>query len=168
MNIEYSVTERIVRLEGRIDEIEYEFEELTIEHLSTETTNRRERRTLTYQSKVNRQIYNNLQRQGQTKSFLTFDHFILIFRPFLFGFYEENQLEEAFDLLVRRSRGHEQIDLDQFEHFLLFFDPTFTLDRLKIYLNNIQIQFDNDQLNYQQFRTIILKGIGRQIICQHI
>ena len=162
MNLEYSVTERIRLFNGRIVEIEYEFEELMIERSSTETSNRQERRTLTYQTHVTRNNYNEY-RENQEQA-LIFDDFISILRPFLFGYYQGEQLKEAFALLEH----DEHIRLEQLEDVLLVLDSTFTIERLKLYLQTNQIDIDNDTLNYQQFRTIILKGIGRDVICHHI
>jgi Ca2+-binding EF-hand superfamily protein len=81
------------------------------------------------------------------------------------GFYQNDQLKRAFSILDKNHSG--TINIDQLARFLPIINEYATTDVLINYIKRADIDTDGN-LNYDQFRILILKGIGRDIICNHI
>jgi Ca2+-binding EF-hand superfamily protein len=163
MDLEFSVTETITRNYGNINQIHYQFEEFSFEITSNGITNKKERRSRIYDTNITRQQYNFLA--TDIRNALSFDYFLLVLRPFVMGFYQNDQLKRAFSILDKNHSG--TINIDQLARFLPIINEYATTDVLINYIKRADIDTDGN-LNYDQFRTLILKGIGRDIICNHI
>ncbi|CAF3202260.1 unnamed protein product [Rotaria socialis] len=163
MNLEFTVTEAIVHSLGVINEIRYEFEEFTVEYVSAGITNKKEKRSRTYDTNITRKEYNKLAEQYHYG--LSFDNFIVVLRPFMMGFYQNDELEQAFRILDKNNS--DSIDVDDLANFLPIINEYATSDTLKNYIKKSDFNFD-ENLSYDEFRSLILKGIGRDMICTHI
>jgi Ca2+-binding EF-hand superfamily protein len=172
MDVEYSVTEHVHRnRSGHVVQVDYQFEELvvieTTPSLSTTITSitkmNTERRTRSYNSSVTREQYQDLTRQSLNP--LSFDNFLIVLRPFLMGFYDSTQLEQAFQTLDRDHSG--TIHINELCSFLPILNDAITTDALHNYIRKVDENFDGN-INYDEFRALVLRGIGRDIICNHI
>ncbi|UJR07293.1 hypothetical protein I4U23_011581 [Adineta vaga] len=163
MDLEFSVTESITRNYGHINQIHYQFEEVSFENTSNGITNKKERRSRIYDTNITREHYNVLGKN--IRNALSFDNFILVLRPFVMGYYQNDELEQAFRVLDKDHSG--SINVDELARFLPIINENATTEALKNYIRKVDITNDGD-LNYDEFRTLILKGIGRDIICNHI
>ncbi|UJR14411.1 hypothetical protein I4U23_001408 [Adineta vaga] len=163
MNLEFTVTETVTRHFGQINEIDYEFEEVTVENVSLGLTSKKERRMRTYNANIQRDQYNRLI--THTTNALSFDDFILVLRPFIMGFYDQFELEQAFAILDEDNSG--SIHIDELSGFLTIINQYVTSIALQNYIRKVDINADGN-LNYDEFRSLILKGIGRDIICNHL
>ncbi|CAF2619655.1 unnamed protein product [Rotaria sp. Silwood2] len=163
MNLEFTVTESITRYSGIINEIQYEFEEFTIEKSSLGMTNKREKRSRIYNATIKRKDYNILTRY--IPDALSFNDFILVLRPFVMGYYQNDDLIKAFQILDKNHSG--SIDIDDLANFLPIINEYATIDTLKNYIRKSDFNF-NGSLNYDEFRSLILRGIGREMICIHV
>ncbi|CAF1106541.1 unnamed protein product [Rotaria magnacalcarata] len=160
MNLEFTVTEAIVHNLGVINEIRYEF---TVEYVSVGITNKKEKRSRTYDTNITREQYNKLAEQYHYG--LSFDNFIVVLRPFMMGFYQTNELEQAFRILDKSNSG--SIDIDNLANFLPIINEYATSDTLKNYIKKSDFNHDGN-LTYDEFRSLILRGIGREMICTNI
>jgi Ca2+-binding EF-hand superfamily protein len=164
MTLEYSVTESITRLDGTITAISYEFEEFNVAHAASSITRSSERRSRIFDVQATRQQYN--QSIKQNAGLLSFDNFVLVLRPFMMGYYLNDELEQAFKILDTNKAGH--INIDKLVSFLPIINEHVTIDSLKQYVKNINYDNPIEDLTYDDYRTLILKGVGREIICHHI
>ncbi|CAF4241004.1 unnamed protein product, partial [Rotaria sp. Silwood2] len=140
-NLEFTATETITRNNGQINQIHYQFEEFTVKNVSLGITNKQERHTL------------------------SFDNFVPVLRPFIMGYYQHDELKQAFQVLDRDCSG--SIHIDELTRFLPIINEYTTSDTLKNYIRKVDINTDGN-LNYDEFRSLVLKGIGRDVICNHI
>lgn len=163
MDLEYSVTETVTTLSGQVLEIIYEIEEVTIEVIQMGITSKQERRSRMYNAKIERKQYNALTQR--LRNTLNFDDFVNVLRPFIMGHYGNRELEQAFAVLDKDHSG--SIALDELAALLPIINPNATSDTLKNYMRKVNLNTDGS-LNYDQFRALILKGIGRDIICNTI
>lgn len=169
MDLEYSVTENIHRnRQGQIVQLDYQFEETVIVEAapsssSSITKQSREKRNRTYDATVTREQYQNLARYLANP--LPFDAFVHVLRPFIMGFYDTHELEQAFQTLDRDRSG--SIHIDELSSFLPILNETINGDALKDYIRKVDVNFDGT-MNYDEFRALVLRGIGRDIICNHI
>ena len=167
MDVEYSVTENVHRNRaGQVVQIGYEFEETTvIETTSTGSIARqnRERRNRTFDATVTRTQYEALSRRLAKP--LSFDDFVGVLRPFIMGFYTASELEQAFRTLDRDRSG--TIHVNELSSFLPILNDTVSADALNRYIQQVDANFDGN-LNYDEFRALVLRGIGRDIICNHV
>ncbi|CAF1044816.1 unnamed protein product [Adineta ricciae] len=163
MNLEFTVTETVTRQFGQINEIDYEFEEVTNEAVSLGVTSKKERRIRAYTANIKRDQYNQLITRAIDA--LSFDDFILVLRPFIMGHYDQFELEKAFDILDRDRSGF--IHIEELSVFLTIINQYVTSDALRSYIRRVDINADGN-LTYDEFRSLILKGIGRDIICNHL
>ncbi|UJR38587.1 hypothetical protein I4U23_031251 [Adineta vaga] len=163
MDSEFSVTEIISGDLNNISEIHYQFEEFTYENTTTGITNKKERLSRVYDTIIKRKQYEILAEN--IRNVLSFDDFIRILRPFVMGYYEDNQLKQAFQILDKDQSG--TINIEELANFLPIINEFATTEALKNYIKKVDIDVE-DTLTYDQFRTLILKGIGRDIICNHI
>jgi Ca2+-binding EF-hand superfamily protein len=95
----------------------------------------------------------------------SFDNFVCILRPIMMGTYVDNELQEAFDLLDKDQSG--TIDLDELADFLPIIRSDITKKTLLHYVRKVDSNTD-EKLNFHEFTDMILRGIGRDIICGHI
>jgi len=172
MDLEYTITENLVRQRnGQVLQIAYEFEEtFTVQADQTSSSagagikrHNREKRNRTYDTAVTREQYQDLARR--LKNPLSFDDFVIVLRPFIMGFYASDELEKAFNTLDRDHSG--SIHLDELASFLPLLNDTMDTKALYEYVRKVDSNFDGN-LNYFEFRSLVLRGIGRDIICNHV
>ncbi|CAF0973249.1 unnamed protein product [Rotaria sordida] len=163
MNLEFTVTETIVRHSGKINEIHYEFEEFTIENVSIGITKKKEKRGRIYDANITRKQYNQLTRDIHNP--LSFDDFILVLRPFMMGFYQNDELKQAFKILDKNHSN--SIDIHDLVNFLPIINEYTAINTLQDDIRKSNFNLDG-HLTYDQFRSLILKGIGREMICTNM
>jgi Ca2+-binding EF-hand superfamily protein len=167
MDLEYTVTENVHHnRSGDIVQIDYLFDEtVTIETQTggSITRQNREKRNRTYDVTIKREQYETLAR-GLPNS-LRFDAFIDVLRPFIMGFYASNELERAFYTLDRDRSG--TIHVEELNSFLPILNETMSSNALLDHIRKVDENFDG-RMNYDEFRALVLRGIGRDIICNHI
>ncbi|UJR36742.1 hypothetical protein I4U23_029457 [Adineta vaga] len=170
MDLEYTVIESIHRNRaGQIVQIDYEFNEtVVVETVSPGTSTsiarqNKEKRNRTYNAAISREQYQNLARN--LKNPLSFDAFVNVLRPFIVGFYSSDELERAFSTLDRDRSG--TIHIDELNSFLPILSDGVQGDALRDYIRKVDENFDGN-LSYEEFRTLVLRGIGRDIICNHL
>ena len=168
MDLEYTVTENIHRnRSGQIVQIDYVFEEnVTIETPSTGsglTRTNRERRNRTYDVAVTREQYQKLS--ARFSNALAFDAFVNVLRPFIMGYYVNDELERAFFALDRDRSG--SIQIKELSSFLPILNETVNDTALFNYVQKVDENFDG-KMSYDEFRALVLRGIGRDIICNHL
>lgn len=167
MELEYSVTENLHRNRaGQIVQIEYQFEETVIVESKSSgilTRQSKEKRNRSYDTIITREQYENLTQRHSNP--LAFETFILVLRPFIMGFYTSNELERAFDALDRDHSG--TIHINELNTFLPLLNETIDSNALRSYVEKVDENFDGN-MNYDEFRSLVLRGIGRDIICNHL
>ncbi|CAF3896940.1 unnamed protein product, partial [Adineta steineri] len=159
MDLEFSVTETITRNNNFINQIHYQFEEFSFENTSNGITNKKERRSRIYDTIITRKQYNILTRN--TRNTLLFDNFIIVLRPFIMGYYQDDELTRAFRVLDKDHSG--SVNVEELANFLPIINEFATTEALTNYIKKVDINTDGT-LNYDEFRSLILKGIGRDII----
>ena len=168
MDLEYTVTETVHRNHsGQVTQIDYSFDEtIVIETPSSSTSitrQNKEKRNRTYDVTITYDQYQNLARQ--LPSALSFDAFVNVLRPFIMGYYTDNELERAFYTLDRDRSG--SIHLKELGSFLPILNEGINDEALHNYVRKVDDNFDGN-LNYDEFRSLVLRGIGRDIICNHL
>ncbi|CAF0811053.1 unnamed protein product [Rotaria sordida] len=169
MDLEYTVTENIHRNNnGQVVQIDYQFEETTIVETSSSssssiTRQNKEKRNRTYNATITRTQYQNLVRHLSNS--LPFDAFVDVLRPFIMGFYSSDELQRAFYILDRDHSG--SIHINELSSFLPILNDTIDSEALKNYVRKVDQNFDG-KMNYDEFRALVLRGIGRDIICNHL
>ena len=167
MELEYSVTENVHRNRGgQIVQIDYQFEETVIVESQSSgmlTRSTKERRSRTYDTIVTREQYENLIRRLSNP--LPFETFVLVLRPFIMGFYTSDELERAFQALDRDHSG--TIHINELNAFLPLLNDNIDANALQTYVGKVDENFDGN-MNYEEFRALVLRGIGRDIICNHL
>ncbi|CAF3992889.1 unnamed protein product [Rotaria sp. Silwood2] len=118
MNLEFTATETITRNNGQINQILYQFEEFTVENVSL--------------AKL-------------IPDALSFDNFVLVLHPFIMGYYQHDELKQAFQVLDRDCSG--SIHIDELARFLPIINEYATSDTLKNYIRKVNINTD-ENLNY--------------------
>ena len=81
------------------------------------------------------------------------------------GFYASGELEKAFHALDRDGSG--TIHIDELSSFLPLLNDQISRDALRNYVRKTDANFDGN-MNYDEFRALILRGIGRDIICNKV
>ena len=170
MDLDYTITESVHRdRSGQVTQIDYLFEEtVLIETPNTSSSNsitrqNREKRSRTYDISIQREQYQQLARS--LADTLQFDAFVDVLRPLIMGYYVSNELERAFYTLDRDRSG--TIHVDELSSFLPILNDTITTEALRSYMRKIDENFDG-RMNYDEFRSLVLRGIGRDIICNHL
>ncbi|CAF1031882.1 unnamed protein product [Rotaria sordida] len=171
MDIEYIITETIYQNgTGQVAKIDYQFDETLNIDSSTSTPStssiarqNKEKRNRQYDVTITREQYQTLSRQ--ILNALSFDAFVNVLRPFIMGYYTNGELERAFYTLDRDRSG--TIHIKELSAFLPILNETINNDALNAYVRKVDENFDGN-LNYDEFRTLVLRGIGRDIICNHI
>lgn len=168
MDLEYTVTENVRRNRaGQIVQIDYLLEEsMTIEAPSSSsslTRHNREKRNRTYDVVITREQYEAVSRQFSNP--LAFDEFVKVLRPFIMGYYTNDELERAFLALDRDRSG--SIHLRELSSFLPILNDSINDSALHSYVQKVDENFDGN-MSYDEFRALVLRGIGRDIICNHL
>ena len=169
MDIEYTITESVHRNRaGQITQVDYIFDEtLVIETPSSSssgiTRQNKEKRNRTYDVKITHDQYQTIARQQSNA--LSFNAFVSVLRPFIMGYYEGTELENAFHELDRDRSG--TIHLDELNSFLPILNETINNSALQDYIRKVDENFDGT-MSYDEFRSLVLRGIGRDIICNHL
>jgi len=168
MDLEYTVTENVHRNRGgQIVQIDYLFDETVVIETPTTSTGitrtNREKRNRNYDVTITREQYESLARR--LANALSFEAFVNVLRPFIMGFYTNNELESAFSILDRDRSG--SIHLKELSSFLPILNDQITDDALENYIRKVDENFDGN-MNYDEFRSLVLRGIGRDIICNHL
>lgn len=164
----YSVTETIYRESGQIIKLIYDYEEIDdkIEVDSSTESRIRRRQQRHFQAKVNRYEYERLNDNDVSDAYrLPFDTFIRLLRPIMMGTYTGEELREVFQLLDIGQTG--TINVNFLCDLLSFHDTLITSDILLEYAGRDRIN-TNQELDFDEFSYIILRGIGRDIVCGHI
>ena len=164
--LNYTVSETIYRRSGDIVEIAYEYEEVKQEQIEENMQTRQEKRARTYHASIKRHEYERLANKVQyQRNVLPFDTFVIVLRPFMMGTYAVEEIRDAFRLLDRNSSN--TIDLDELSAFLPVIHPNITKETLLNCINKVA-SHDDQQINFDEFRQMVLKGIGRDIACGHV
>ncbi|CAF0913599.1 unnamed protein product [Rotaria sp. Silwood1] len=169
MDLEYTVTESTHRNDrGQIIQIDYQFEETVVVETASSssssiTRQNREKRNRIYDATITRSQYQNLARHLSNP--LPFEAFVDVLRPFIMGFYSSDELQRAFHILDRDHSG--SIHINELGSFLPILNDTIDAEALKNYVRKIDQNFDG-KMNYDEFRALVLRGIGRDIICNHV
>jgi Ca2+-binding EF-hand superfamily protein len=96
---------------------------------------------------------------------LSFEDFVRVLRPIMMGTYVDDELREAFYLLDKNQSN--TIDIDELIDFLSIIYSEVTKEILLHYLGKNDIN-KNQKLNFDEFTDVILRGIGRDIVCGYI
>jgi Ca2+-binding EF-hand superfamily protein len=167
-HVSYSVTESIYRRYGRIVKLVYDYEEnqeqFELDLLPQKQDHIPQYRH--YRATIKRDEYERrIQTYMSDKDNLSFDNFVRILRPIMMGTYVGNELQEAFYLLDKDQSN--TIDIDELTDFLSIIHSEITKEILLHYVGKIDIHTDQ-KLNFDEFTDMILRGIGRDIVCGHI
>ncbi|CAF1471212.1 unnamed protein product [Rotaria sordida] len=167
MDLEYTVTETMYRNHsGQIIKIEFQFDESTTMALGSTSSSmsrqNQEKYYRSYQWSITRDQYelriNRLQKP------ITFDAFVNSLRPIIMGYYKNNELKRAFAILDSDQSG--AINIKEFSDILMILNNSVDVNVLAEYIKQVDENFDGE-LNYEEFQALILRGIGRDIICNH-
>ena len=162
--LSYSVTESIYRQHHRIVKLVYDYEE-NPEELEVDPPQQlpkyRHYRATIKRDEYERSIESYLSAENR----LSFDKFVCILRPIMMGTYDGNELRDAFVLLDKNQSN--TINLDELVEFLSIIYPDVTKDILLHYVGKHEIYTD-EKLNFDEFNDLILRGIGKDIVCGHI
>jgi Ca2+-binding EF-hand superfamily protein len=165
-DLNYTILEKIYRRHGQIIELVYEYNETKQEQIEENMQTKQEKRSRNYQASIKRNEYERLANKVQyQRDVLPFDKFVIVLRPFMMGTYADNEIREAFRLLDKNSSN--TIDLDELSAFLPVLHPNMTKDTLLNYINKVSKNGDQ-QVNFDEFNQMVLKGIGRDIVCGHV
>jgi len=169
MELEYIVTENVHRNRGgQIVQLEYVFDETTVTVAPSQAgtgiqRSSKEKRNRSYDASITRKQYEDLATRFPDP--LSFDEFVTVLRPFIMGFYASGDLEKAFHTLDRDGSG--SIHLDELSSFLPLLNDSVSRDALRNYVRKVDANFDGN-MSYDEFRALVLRGIGRDIICNHV
>ncbi|CAF3462180.1 unnamed protein product [Rotaria socialis] len=160
--LNYTVSETIDRRDGKIFEVTYVYEETEKEDqdlIQAKKTGKARR----FRWSIKREDYEEMATIG-IKDALPFDSFVSVLRPFMMGTYSPDSIKEAFKLLDKDGSG--TIDIDELTAFVPFIQPSVTKDVLSYYIEQVDTN-DDSQLNLDEFTDLVLRGIGREIVCHH-
>jgi Ca2+-binding EF-hand superfamily protein len=162
-DLKYTVSETVYRRYGQIIEIVYEYDEVREEQVFDYMQTTQESRSRTYQASISRTDYEQLANKVQyQRHVVPFDTFVCIIRPFMMGTYTNEELREAFRLLD--SDASNTIDLNELSAFLSVLHPNMSKEILSNYINKVA-KNGNQCINFDEFSQMILRGIGRDIVC---
>lgn len=165
--LSYSVTESIYREYGRIVKLVYDYEEneeeIELDLLTQKENDNKNRPYRHYRATVTRDEYERMiEPYMSDKDNLSFDNFVRILRPIMMGTYVGNELRVAFYLLDKDQSN--TIDIEQLADFLSIIHSDITKEVLVNYLGKIDINTE-ENLDFDAFNDLILRGIGRDIVC---
>jgi Ca2+-binding EF-hand superfamily protein len=165
-DLTYTVSETVYRRYGKIMEIIYDYHEVKQEQIEENMQIKQEQCSKTYHASIKRSEYERLANQVRSqRDVLPFDIFVIVLRPFMMGTYAAEEIREAFRLLDRNSS--DTIDLDELSAFLPVLHPNMTKITLLNCINKVS-SYGNDQINFDEFRQMILRDIARDIVCGHV
>ncbi|CAF3716486.1 unnamed protein product [Rotaria sp. Silwood1] len=168
MNLEYTITETIHRnRSGQPIKIDFQFHESTMmtsaPTSSGITRQNKEKCSRSYEWSITRDQYQSLITKLRRP--ITFDEFVDSLRPIIMGYYRNEELERAFTILDRDKSG--TIDIREFSAILPILNESITVNDLREYIKQVDENCDGE-LNYDEFRALVLRGIGRDVICHYI
>lgn len=164
--LNYTVAETIYRRYGKIIEISYVYEEIKEEEIVENMQTKQERCARNYHASIKRDEYERLANKVQyPRDVLPFDIFVIVLRPFMMATYTVEEIREAFRLLDKNSSN--TIDLDELSAFLPVLHPNMTRETLSNCMSKVA-EHNDQQINFDQFIQMILKGIARDIVCGHV
>lgn len=165
-DLQFSVTETVYRRHGRITEIVYDYEEVRQEQVEENLQTKQEKRARTYQASIKREQYEQIAEKVETERYvLPFDSFVHVLRPFMMGSYAAEEIREAFRLLDRNASN--TIDLDELAAFLPVIHPNVNKEMLTNYVTRVT-NHTEQQINFDEFNQLVLRGIGRDLVCGHM
>jgi Ca2+-binding EF-hand superfamily protein len=165
-DLNYTVTETIYRRQGQIIEIVYEYHQTKQEQIEENMQTKQEKHSTNYQASIKRSEYERLANQVKyPRNALPFDTFVIILRPFMMGTYSVEEIREAFRLLDKNAS--ETIDLDELSAFLPVIHPNMTKDTLLNCIHKVSENVDQE-ITFDEFKQMVLKGIARDIACGHV
>lgn len=162
MDTQYTIKETILKHNDSVQRIEYRLQETVDESAANETSSKSEQRILNYKTSFNREQYQRVIENSTTLRSLTFDQFVKILRPLIVGFYSLGELYQAFKLLDRSRTG--AIRIEELDAFIQLINPNVKPYLLNEFIQRIDSNNDGN-INYDEFRSLVLRGIGRDIIC---
>ena len=166
--VSYSVTESIHRRYGRIIQLVYDYEENEEQYELDLLTQKHEHlpKYRRYRAIIQRDGYERLiEAYVSDIDKFSFENFVCILRPIMMGTYVNDELDRAFSLLAKNHSN--TIDLYELADFLSIIHSEITPGVLIHYLSKGDIR-TNQQLDFDQFTDVVLRGIGRDIVCGHI
>ena len=83
----------------------------------------------------------------------------------MMGMYNYDEIREAFRLLDRNHSN--TIDIDELFAFLPVLHPNMAKETLLLCFNRV-CEHDNQQITFDEFRQLVLKGIARALVCGHV
>lgn len=168
MDFEYTVSQRVYRnRSGQALKIEFEFDEtitvvLAPNSIGTIRQNR-EKRYRTYTWGLTRDQYETWR--SKLRGSVGFDLFITALSPIIMGHYKGDELERAFAILDRDYSRY--IDITEFSAILQLLNESVNVNTLRNYMAKIDGNFYGI-LTYEKFQALVLHGLGRDIMCNHI
>lgn len=166
-SLQFTVSETIYRRFGEIIEITYDYNEIRTEQVEDNMQTKQEKFEKNYHASFKRYEYENLaKRYKYQRDVLPFDIFVKVLRPFMMGTYTSNdEIREVFRLLDKNySRT---IDSDELFAFIPVIHPYMTKETVVDYINKVS-QHGNIEIDFNGFVQMILRGIGRDIVCGHV
>ncbi|CAF2911457.1 unnamed protein product [Rotaria sp. Silwood2] len=168
MDVEYTVTEIVHRNRyGEALTAEFQFDECatmtSTPTLSGLTRHKREKRYRSYDWSITRDQYQSLT--SKLRRPIGFDAFVDAIRPIIMGYYKDNELKRAFTILDQD--GSTILNIKEFSAILSILNESIDVNILHEYIRKAGQNFDGE-LNYEEFQAFVLRGIGRDIICNHI
>jgi Ca2+-binding EF-hand superfamily protein len=168
MDIEYTITETTSRnRSGQPVKISFQFDETTMVTAASPssgiTKQSKDKRTRSYEWSITREQYDSLV--AKLRQPMTFEAFVAALRPIIMGHYRNTELERAFAALDRNQSG--TIDVEEFNVILPILNESINANDLNEHIRKVDENFDGE-LDYNEFRALVLRGIGRDIICHHI
>jgi Ca2+-binding EF-hand superfamily protein len=167
MDLEYTITETIYRNHsGQTTKIDFQFDESTMIVAASTSTgisrNNKEKRQRSYEWSMTRDQYQSII--SKLRRPIAFDAFVDSLRPIVMGHYKNDELERAFTILDRDQSG--TINVKEFSAILPILNESMDASALREYIRKVDEDFDGE-LKYEEFRALVLRGIGRDIMCNH-
>jgi len=168
MDLEYTITETIYRNHsGQTTKIDFQFDESTTivaaPTLTGISRNNQEKRSRSYGWSMTRDQYQSII--SKLRRPIAFDAFVDSLRPIIMGHYRNDELERAFTNLDRDQSG--TVNIKEFSAILPILNESIDASALREYIRKSDENFDGE-LNYEEFRALVLRGIGRDIMCNNL
>jgi Ca2+-binding EF-hand superfamily protein len=165
-DLRLTVTETVHRRYGQIIEIIYEYDEIKQAQFEENMQIKQEKRARSYQASIKRDEYERIANRIQyQRDVLSFDTFVNILRPLMMGTYEAKEIRQAFRLLDTNSSN--TIDLNKLSAFVSVIHPNMSKGILLNYIRKVKNNGD-ERINFDEFNQMVLRGIGRDIVCGHV
>ncbi|CAF1568748.1 unnamed protein product [Didymodactylos carnosus] len=163
MDLAYTVAETTHQNNGHIDQVTFEYDEAYQDTVTHDLYVKKDDGSRVFTAKVSREQYNNLAKTFNKS--LSFDSFLHVLKPLMMGSYASDEIQRAFELLATDKSG--TIDVDELAAFLPIITPNVTRDMLLHYISHVDENFDH-KLNLSEFKELLSRGIGRDIVCGHL